>query len=338
MARMPYHFRSVLLLILVVTAGPTLAQPQPPDFCFVISQPGNADDPLDRPYEVNQHYQERVFYYNSDQFWLKPDTTITLQSSDLFKEGNGGWRVFTPVTGVAESRILVVIAGTDTMRIDLPDDMQPLIDRAWARWDRPSPDVIRFRKGRYAVEELIAEPRSVAAANTLAKRLITADDAAYKQDLAALEEYYRTLPPPVPPVPPYSPPPPMTEEGWAAYWAQQPPLKEVHVDRVSADTVWVRLTGRVMLDGGCASGMPLFGIEMRTDTGWVERIPFDLTQMDCGMPWADWDDRLVTLPALRWRVSAHQPEGKKTMSPGRYRLFFVGGDLKRLWTEAFNFL
>jgi hypothetical protein len=335
MARMPYHFRSVLLLILVMTAGSTLAQPQPPDFCFVISEPGNADDPLDRPYEVKQHYQERVFYYNSDQFWLKLDTTITLQSGDLFKERNGGWRVFTPVTGVAESRILV-IAGTDTMRIDLPDDMRNLIDRAWARWDLPSPDLIHFRKGRYAVEELIAEPRSVAAANTLAKRLIAADDEAYKQQLADLEEYYRNLPPPQPAPPPYTPPPPMTEEVWAAYWAQQPPLKEVHVDRVSADTVWVRITGRVMLDGGCASGIPLFGIEMLTDTGWVERIPFDLTQMDCGMPWVDWEEHVVKLPPLRWWVGAHQPAGQKEMLPGSYRLFFVGGDLKRLRTEAFR--
>jgi hypothetical protein len=130
----------------------------------------------------------------------------------------------------------------------------------------------------------------------------------------------------------------MTEEGWAAYWAQQPPLKEVHVDSVSADTVWVRLTGRVMLDGGCASGMPLFGIEMLTDTGWVERIPFDLTQMDCGMPWGDWNEQVVMLHPLRWWIAAHQPEGKKTILPGSYRLFFVGGDLKRLWTEAFSLL
>jgi hypothetical protein len=34
---------------------------------------------------------------------------------------------------------------------------------------------------------------------------------------------------------------------------------------------------------------------MRTDTGWVERIPFDLTQVDCGMPWGDWQEQLVML-------------------------------------------
>jgi hypothetical protein len=107
---------------------------------------------------------------------------------------------------------------------------------------------------------------------------------------------------------------------------------------VSADTLWVRITGRVMLDGGCASGMPLFGIEMLTDTGWVERIPFDLTQMDCGMPWGDWNEQVVMLHPLRWWIAAHQPEGKKTILPGSYRLFFVGGDLKRLWTEAFSLL
>jgi hypothetical protein len=324
------------LFCLLFAAASLCARAQPPDFCFVISEPGNTDDPLYRPYEVKQHYQERVFYYNSDQFWLKSDT-ITLQSGDLFKEKNGGWRVFSPVTGVVESHVLV-IAGTDTMRIDLPDDMQPLIDRAWARWDRPSPDVIPFRKGRYAAEELVAEPRSVAAANMLAKRLIAADDAAYKQQLADLEEYYRNLPPPQPAPPPYTPPPPMTEEDRAAHWAKQPPLKEVQVHRVSADTVWVRITGRVMLDGGCASRMPLFGIEMRTDTGWVERIPFDMTQMDCGKPWTDWEDHTVMLPPLRWWVGAHSPTATKELLPGTYRIVLMGGDVKEVRTRPFRLL
>jgi len=46
----------------------------------------------------------------------------------------------------------------------------------------------------------------------------------------------------------------------------------------------------------------------------------------------------VMLPPLRWWVAAHQPEGSKVMRPASYRLFFVGGDLKRLSTEAFSLL
>ena len=324
------------LLFLIVLPLGLAAQPQPPDFCFVISEPGNADKSLSRAYVVKQQYQERVFYYNSDRYWLKPDTTITLQSGDLFKEKNGGWRVFTPVTGVFESRILV-IANKDTMRIDLPDDMRTLIDRAWARWDLPSPDVMRFKPGRWDVYTCINEYQAgVATHQFILKRL---QEEAHWLPPPQIEPPPGIQPPellPLPPSPKPEPQRPQTPEDWEAYWAEQPPLKEVRIDRVSADTVRVRITGRVMLDGGCASGMPMFGIEMHTATGWVERIPFDMTQMDCGMPWGDWNQRIVMLPPLRWWVGAHQPEGKKELVPGSYRLSFVGGNGKQLWTDPFS--
>ena len=313
------------------------AQPAPPSFCFVLAEDRAVVRPFGTEVRVIQHYQERVPYVGVNGTWLKPEEALPLQAGPLFRDSTSHWTVYHPVEGMAGSYVLI-IQRKDTMRIDLPEDPKPLNERAWARADRATPEVIRFRKGHFAAEELIADRWALASADALAKRLVAEDEAAYKQQLAALEEYYRTLPPPVPPAPPFTPPPPMTEEDWAAYWAQQPPLKQTRLDRVNADTVWVKITGRVMLDGGCASGMPLFGIEMLTDTGWVERIPFDLTQMDCGMPWADWEEHLVMLPALRWWVGAHQTEGKKTMLPGSYRLFFVGGDLKRLATETFSLL
>ena len=324
------------LFLLLAPLG-LFAQPAPPSFCFVLAEDHAVVRPFGNEVRVIHHFQERVPYVGVNGTWLKPEGVLPLQGGPLFRDSTSHWTVYHPREAMAGSYVLI-IQRKDTLRIDLPEDPKPLIDRAWARADRDTPEVIRYRKGHFAVEELIADQWAVAAADTLAQQLIAEDEAAYRQELGALEQHYRDQPPPPPPAAPYTPPPPMTEQEWEAYWVQQPPLKEAHLDRVSADTVWVRITGRVMLDGGCASGMPLFGIEMLADTGWVERIPFDMTQMDCGMPWADWEDRLVTLPALRWRVSAHQPEGKKTMSPGRYRLFFVGGDLKRLWTEAFNFL
>jgi hypothetical protein len=310
------------------------AQPAPPSFCFVLAEDRAVVRPLGTEVRVIQHYQERVPYVGVNGTWLKPEEALPLQAGPLFRDSTSHWTVYHPVEGMAGSYVLI-IQRKDTMRIDLPEDPKPLNERAWARADRATPEVVRFRKGHFAGEELIADRWAVAAADTLAQQLIAEDEAAYKQELAALEEYYRTLPPPVPPAPPFTPPPPMTEEDWAAYWAQQPPLKQIRLDRVNADTVWVRITGRVMLDGGCASGMPLFGIEMLTDTGWVERIPFDLTQMDCGMPWADWNGQVVMLHPLRWWIAAHQPVGSKAMVPGSYRLFFMGGDLKRQWTEPF---
>lgn len=328
-----FHMRCVLFLLFAPLG--LFAHPGQPSFCFVLAQDREAVWPLENEVRVIQHYQERVPYVGVNGTWLKPEEALPLQGGPLFRDSSARWTVYHPVEGMAGSYVLV-IHRKDTMRLDLPEDPKQLNGRAWTRADRDTPEVIRFRKGHFAVEDLIEYQWAVAAADTLANRLIAEDEAAYRQELAALEQHYRDQPPP--PAPPYTPPPPKTPEDWEAYWAQQPPLKQIRLDRANADTVWVKITGRVMLDGGCASGMPLFGIEMLTDTGWVERIPFDLTQMDCGMPWADWEDHAVMLPPLRWWVSAHQPEGKKTILPGSYRLFFVGGDLKRLWTEAFSLL
>jgi hypothetical protein len=75
--------------------------------------------------------------------------------------------------------------------------------------------------------------------------------------------------------------------------------------------------------------------QLNTDTGWAERIPFDLTQMDWGMPWADWEDHVVMMLPLHWWVAAHQPEGKKELVSGSYRLRFVGANMKALWTRPF---
>jgi hypothetical protein len=321
-------------LIILSLATSVVAQAQP-KFCFILAEDRQQAVALERTVTVVQHYQERVPYVGVNGTWLKPEETLPLQGGPLFRDSTQRWTVYHPHEGMAESYVLI-IHRADTLRIDLPEDPKPLIDQAWRRGDRHTPEVIRFRKGRYAVEELVADPWAVAATSTLARRLIVEDDAAYTEELADQAEYYRNLPPSQAAPPPHTPPPPVTDEDWAAFWAQQPPLKQVQVDRVNADTVWVKITGRVMLNGGCGSGMPLFGIEMLTDTGWVERIPFDRSQMDCGMPWANWEDHVVMLPPLRWWVGVHQPEAKKTMSPGSYRLFFVGGDLKRLGTEAFR--
>ncbi|MFZ1692474.1 MAG: hypothetical protein WAT74_04665 [Flavobacteriales bacterium] len=327
------HWVLILWLIPLVA----LAQPTPPDFCFVISEPGDADKPLSRDYVVQQQYRERVFFHNSERFWLKPDTIITLGSGDLFREKNNGWRVFTPDAGVMESRILV-IAGKDTMRIDLPDDVQPLIDRAWRRWDRNSPEVMRFKPGRtWDVNIVINEYQAgVVTHQVILKRL---------QAEANYVPPPMNIPPPgihppelrpAPPIAEQVPPAPKTPEEWEAFWAEQPALKKVEVERISSDTVWLRISGRVMLNGGCGSGMPLFNIEMRTDTGWVDRILFEWIQMDCGMPWGDWQERVVMLPPLRWWLGVNSPEATKELKPGTYRIVLKGGDMQEVRTEAFE--
>ena len=178
--------------------------------------------------------------------------------------------------------------GAESMRIDLPDaprERWALVQHVMERsGDIASPEVIRFRPGRFTFTELMNDTVFDDLEARLAKRLRNAEDAFYKKQIAELEEYYRIQPSPVPPAPPPVALPTLTQEQWEAEMSRQPGLEKVEVDRMSADTVWVRITGRVMLDGGCASGMPLFGVEMATDTGWVARIPFAPVQMDCGLP------------------------------------------------------
>lgn len=234
---------------------------------------------------------------------------------------------------------IMVYNGKESMRMDLPDaaaERWALVQHVMKRsGDIPSPEVIRFRPGRFTYVELMHDTVFDDLEARIARRLKEDANASYKKQIAELEEYYRNQPPPAPPTAPYTPPPPVTQEQWEIELAKQPGLGKVEVDRRSDDTVWVRITGRVMLDGGCASGMPLFGIEMLTDTGWVERIPFDLTPMACGMPTADWDQHVVMMPPLRWWVGAHEPDGKKDVVLGTYRLLFVGGNGERMRSEAF---
>lgn len=328
--------RTLLLVVLLCHAVWCGAQPDPPSFCFVVAEYGAVVRPIGNDLRVVQHYRERVPYATMSGSRLLPEETLPLQGGPLQGDRTQGWTVYHPREGMAES-FVVIIHRTDTMRIDLPEDPKALIDRAWQRADRDTPDVIRFRKGHFTIEELVADPWVTATTIELAQQLTAQDEVAYQEQLAALAQYYRDQPPPMAPPPPPLMQPPMTEKDREVMWAQQPPLKVVQLDHMNADTVWVKLSGRVLLDGGCTSGLPLFGIELLTDTGWVERLPFDLAQMDCGMPWADWEAHVVMLPPLRWWIRVHQPERKKEMRPGRYRLFFVGGDLKRRYTEPFVF-
>ena len=285
-------------------------------------------------WSVEEHFTTQSPYeperYGEHTWWMLTGTPLT---------GPGRHRLqFRFMDCWCTEHYILVQRGTESMRIDLPDasaDRWALAQHVMARSGNiASPEMIRYRPGRFTFAELMNDTVFDELEMRLAKRLRDAANASYQKQLVELEEYYRTHPPPPAPTP--LTPPPLTQEKWLAEMAKQPGLKKVEVDRMNADTVRVRITGRVMLDGGCASGMPLFGVEMQTDTGWEERIPLELVQMDCGMPWADWDQHVVMMPPLFWWVGAHQPEGFKALTPGTYRLVFAGGNMKQVRTEAFE--
>ena len=127
----------------------------------------------------------------------------------------------------------------------------------------------------------------------------------------------------------------MTQEQWEAEVAKLPGLEKVALERVAGDTVQVRITGRVMLDGGCASSMPLMAVELLTDSGWIERLPMHDWQLDCGLSSADWTDRQVIIP-LAWWVHNFRGRGDGLLVSGTYRLRFRGANMKDMRTAAFT--
>ena len=282
---------------------------------------------------VVQHYRERVPYVGWNGIWLKPEEVLPLRSGPLFRDTTERWLLFRPREGMAES-YLIVTAGVDTMRIDLPEQQTLLWQQAMQRGTRDTPEVIRFRKGSYIIERLMVDPWAVRAAQILSTRLMREDQQEYERSLreqATLQraqERERTAPS-------AQPPPPRTAEEIQQEIAARPGLRKVVVTRVSADTVWVRITGRVMLDGGCASNRPLFGIEILTESGWVERHALGNVQMDCGAGWGDWTGHEVMLPSLRTWVDVHSPAGRKELLPGTYRLVLMGANMERVRTKAF---
>jgi hypothetical protein len=230
-----------------------------------------------------------------------------------------------------------VIQGDRIMRIDLPDapaERWALVQRVMARsGDHPSPEVFRFRAGRYTYAELADDPAFDKLEQRIVDGLEHGRDADYRRQLAEQEEYYRDQPAIEPPEAQSQVP--VEIETYQREVAARPALKVVEIEQQHADTVWLRITGGVILDGGCASGMPQFSIEMLSDSGWVERLPFPVAQMDCGMPWAEWNERTVMLHPLRWWVSARSPEGRKELMPGTYRLVLIGANGELVRTAPF---
>jgi hypothetical protein len=323
---------SVLFFLLIAAA--LHAQPDPPNITFTVAMDTERAIPFEPALRVEQHFRYQRDYdlepQKADQWdWLH------LQSAALLEDTTTGWRTYRISDCWCSEQYLLLIAGPDTMRLDLPhlSGMVALVDRARSRWDRNTPETIRFRQGRFAFADVITERAAIPCTHYFAEQLI--------REQGLRDGTFHPIigdPRPHPPKPLPGPKiqPPTKQELWQTEMVKQPPLKELRVDRVSADTVWVRVTGRVMLDGGCGSHTPLFGLEMLTDTGWVERIPLDQVQMDCGMPWADWEDQLVMMPSLRSWVARRSYDGHKTLAPGAYRFCFLDGDGTSKPTATFS--
>lgn len=336
---------TLVLMALSWVVG-ALAQPGLPSLLITLAEDREALRPLEREVQVVQYFRERQTYINADGSWLGPLRSMPIQSGPMIRDELDGWIVYRPSEGMAASYMLIT-SGIDSMRIELPEGSSKAQMRAMQRSNADTPEVIRFRPGVFVLEETVFDPWPTQAAARLAQRIKHASTRQFERDVeedkqrrqleerlrmerqrAARDEterggkrvkqVEREAPPEMP----------QDEE------RRRTP--RVEIERHSADTVWLVITGHIMLDGGCASHMPLFGLEMHTSNGWMERFPLAQVQMDCGLPWGYWQEERVMLPPLRWWVGAHQPAGSKELLPGRYRLVFMGGDGAVAHTKPFE--
>jgi hypothetical protein len=89
------------------------------------------------------------------------------------------------------------------------------------------------------------------------------------------------------------------------------------------DTIVVRITGHVMLDGSCSGSTPLCGFQRKEGDAWVDYLPPCNVQLCCGMPDADWVQHTVGLvPAhsLSRQSGMAQPGRLRPWKPGEYRV------------------
>jgi hypothetical protein len=329
--------RAFLLFLSALPLG-LFAQPGPPDITFTLAE-SRGRKPLMRPHQVEVRYRS-MSGSGIPQEVLGTWTQWALQPQPLFPDTSDGWYTYSLNSCWCSEWSVRVIAGADTMQLDLPEanaDRWALVQRAMGRWGhRETPEVIRFRPGRFAFADIITGPWATERADRFAERLQREAKRRHREQLAEQAAYDKAHPAvPPPPAPRPAPQPPTPEETGKAI-AARPGLKKLELERVSADTVYLRITGRILLNGGCASAMPLFGVDMRTGSGWKERLALDPVQMDRGMPWVDWTDHAIAIP-LAWWIRRHAGKGHTDLAPGHYRLFFLGADLKRLDTEAFTF-
>ncbi|MEO8589484.1 MAG: hypothetical protein ABI432_08960 [Flavobacteriales bacterium] len=168
------------IILFLLLAAPSLAhaQPGPPTFCFVLAEGSTTLRPLARAVQVEQHYRERAPAPGPIASWLKTEVVLRMEHGTLFGDTTGTWHVYHPYEHGAEAYVLI-LAGADTMRLDMPEDPMPLRQQELSRSARDTPEVIRFRAGRYAMEEYILERRNSGAAKRLSTRMFRNESAAY---------------------------------------------------------------------------------------------------------------------------------------------------------------
>jgi hypothetical protein len=62
-----------------------------------------------------------------------------------------------------------------------------------------------------------------------------------------------------------------------------------------SDTIVVRITGYVKMDGSCSCGTPLYGFQRKEGDAWTDYLTPCDEQLCCGMPSSEWVQHTVGL-------------------------------------------
>ncbi len=241
----------------------TLAQPGPHSVTFTVAANTEELQPISGDVRVVMHFTQRA------EWGITPrnlGTMTELPTSPLFTPPDTTWSAFWIPSCWCTDMMLEITVGGETMWLALPDDLNDLEMRAMQRAHNETPEVIRFRPGRFVFEEEIMQPWNERATLQM-KRMIKADQLANNP--------YRT---------------PLPTD---VLYTQDTILLDKARYRMG-ETVRARISGTVRTDGSC-SASPLYELRaMRPVTGLISD-PCSAPQMDCGLPTVFWEDAPLDL-------------------------------------------
>lgn len=237
-------------------------------------------------------------------------------NADTVRDGRRRHLRFNIIDCWCRDQYLLVIQDSDTMRVDMPNDVDTrghLVHKRVARSGLvPSPEVIRFRPGHFRFEALAQDSRMQEVEQRLTQNLIRESE---KHDAGSTRKVEHVGGP--------------TE---AMPVRERPSARrEVELVELRGDVAVLRLWGNVMLTGACGGIMPLMAMEVMGNNGWEELVPMPEVQLDCGPSSEEANGHVLSIPLVEWM----RTHGRSAM-PGRYCLRFRFADGAVRWTKAFS--
>ncbi|MBL7981301.1 MAG: hypothetical protein JNL52_05765 [Flavobacteriales bacterium] len=281
------------------------------------SRPGKPAWTVEMHFTVSKDYPYSTYEIGRHQSWpLSPDTVRVGRQRHLR---------FTVLDCWCVDQYLLVMQDGESMRVDMPNDEntrdQMVQQMARRSGTVPSPVVIRFRPGRFSYMALAQESELQDVEQRIADRLV--------KD-ARKEPMVRAAP--------SLPMPARTIAAAPQEERSQVPAQHsgsIRLVEQRGDTLVLRVTGEVMLDGGCASNRPMMAVEVNvTHDNWLQLASTMDAQMDCGLSTTAWKDHELRITVVEW-MQRHGREGLAVM-PGRYRMGVRFADGAVQWTKAFT--